>query len=179
MEIKIKRLNESDIPSLIKLSQSVEWDYDVAEIQTVLNSGVIYGHKNKQGDLVSSAAILSYGNDLASIGMVIVHKDYRGYGLGKELIRLCLKTVPENMPIMLISTEQGKGLYKSFGFKEVSYVHKYLCENLNHLTNLYTADKRYKIVPYKQDHFPQLAIRSSHSFRNSAFDIKKPPQILI
>ncbi|OQO98791.1 GNAT family N-acetyltransferase, partial [Geobacillus sp. 44B] len=76
-----------DIPELILLSASVGWDYDEHEIRTMMKSGKIYGHKNEEGKVVSSAAIIPYDTSLASIGMVIVHEEYRGMGLGKIVTR--------------------------------------------------------------------------------------------
>lgn len=71
--LKVERFDHNDVLHLIELSSSVEWDYDEQEIHTILSSGCIYGHKNAEGEIVSSAAIISYDTNLASIGMVIVH----------------------------------------------------------------------------------------------------------
>ncbi|KMK77516.1 GNAT family N-acetyltransferase [Alkalihalobacillus pseudalcaliphilus] len=122
------KFNESDILGLINLSTSVGRDYDKNEIQTVLLSGEIYGHKNEYGEIVSSAAIILYENNLASIGMVIVHEDFRGLGLAKEATKKCIDTVPKKTQIMLISTEEGKPLYKKLGFITIDNVHKYLSD---------------------------------------------------
>ncbi|WP_100225091.1 GNAT family N-acetyltransferase [Saccharococcus caldoxylosilyticus] len=118
-----------DIPELILLSASVGWDYDEHEIRTMMKSGKIYGHKNEEGKVVSSAAIIPYDTSLASIGMVIVHEEYRRMGLGKIVTRACINTVSKDTAIMLIATEQGKPLYEKMGFSVVDCVHKYLCDH--------------------------------------------------
>ncbi|WP_322741753.1 hypothetical protein [Fictibacillus phosphorivorans] len=71
--LKEERFDHNDVLGLIELSSSVGWDYDEGEINTILLSGNIYGHKNPKGKIVSSAAIIPYDTNLASIGMVIVH----------------------------------------------------------------------------------------------------------
>ncbi|ERN53953.1 GNAT family N-acetyltransferase [Alkalihalophilus marmarensis] len=120
---------ERDIPQLVELSTSVGWDYDERELKTVLASGNIFGHKDLEERIVSSAAIIPYGRSLASIGMVIVHEDYRGMGLGEEATKRCIEDVTTDTPIMLIATKEGSPLYKKMGFNSVGYVDKYICDH--------------------------------------------------
>jgi N-acetylglutamate synthase-like GNAT family acetyltransferase len=128
---QLESLDETDIPQLINLSDSVGWDYDEHEIRTILSSGLIFGHINEDGQIISSAAIIPYDTKVASIGMVIVHKDYRGYGLGKIVTQACIDAVPKETSIMLIATNDGKPLYNKMGFTEVDYIHKFICEDYN------------------------------------------------
>ncbi len=128
-ELELVRFDETDVVGLIDLSTSVGWDYDEHEIGTVLSSGKIFGHKNAQGKIVSCAAIIPYDNSIASVGMVIVNKAYRGLGLGKKATQKCLDSVSADIKVMLIATEEGKLLYQNMGFTTVNYVHKYLCNS--------------------------------------------------
>ncbi|WP_191560264.1 GNAT family N-acetyltransferase [Metabacillus idriensis] len=127
--LNLVQFEKSDVPGLINLSGSIGWDYDENEIGTVMESGKIFGHKNPEGKIVSSAAIIEYDTKLASIGMVIVDKGYRGLGLGKDATQMCIDSVLYTTSIMLIATEEGKPLYENMGFVPVDSVHKYLCEN--------------------------------------------------
>ncbi|WP_253701465.1 GNAT family N-acetyltransferase [Bacillus sp. FJAT-27445] len=121
-------LTESDIEGLMALSTSVGWDYDTNEITTILSSGQVFGHKNEKGEIVSSAAIIPYDNKLASVGMVIVHHDYRGKGLGKETTQACIDFVSGQTAVMLIATPNGKPMYEKMGFNEVGSIHKLVCK---------------------------------------------------
>ncbi len=127
--LKLVEFDKNDDLGLVELSTSVGWDYDEQEIRTILSSGKIYGHKNAVGKIVSSAAIIPYDTDLASIGMVIVNEEYRGLGLGKNATQKCIDSVSQNTSIMLISTDNGKPLYENLGFITVDSVHKYLSDN--------------------------------------------------
>ncbi|RDI41090.1 GNAT family N-acetyltransferase [Falsibacillus pallidus] len=127
--LELVKFNEYDITGLIELSASVGWDYDENEIGTVLESGEIFGHKNADGKIVSSAAIIPYDSSLATIGMVIVNNGYRGMGLGKEATLKCINSVSKNITIMLIATEEGKRLYEKMGFTKVDVIHKYISDN--------------------------------------------------
>lgn len=125
----ITKFEQNDIPGLIKLSASVGWDYDKDEINTIMSSGNVYGHRNQEGKIISSAAIISYSLQIASIGMVIVNQEYRGMGLGGKATQKCLESIPSNIPAMLIATEDGKPMYEKMGFRSIDCVHKYLCSN--------------------------------------------------
>ncbi|WP_337955911.1 GNAT family N-acetyltransferase [Bacillus weihaiensis] len=128
-KLELVQFNNNDIQGLTDLSASVGWDYDEYEIGTVLSSGIIFGHKNFDGKIVSSAAIIPYDTKLASIGMVIVNKEFRGMGLGKDATKKCIDFASSNNSIMLIATEEGRPLYEKMGFITVDFVHKYLCDN--------------------------------------------------
>jgi predicted GNAT family N-acyltransferase len=134
--LELVKFDENDVTGLIELSESVGWDYDEYEIGTVMSSGKIFGHKNDEGKIVSSAAIIQYDNNLASIGMVIVNKNFRGLGLGKEATQKCIDFVSSDTSIMLIATEEGKPLYEKMGFRTVDCVHKYLCDNYTAVKSL-------------------------------------------
>ncbi|WP_205439624.1 hypothetical protein [Peribacillus alkalitolerans] len=43
---QLESFDETDIPQLISLSDSIGWDYDQHEIRTILSSGRIFGHIN-------------------------------------------------------------------------------------------------------------------------------------
>jgi predicted GNAT family N-acyltransferase len=153
--LELVQLDIYDVPGLIRLSASVGWDYDEKEIGTVLSSGKIFGHKNAEGDIVSSAAIIPYDNLLASIGMVIVNKEFRGLGLGKEVTRKCIESVSKDTSIMLIATEEGKKLYESMGFNTVDFVHKYICDNYKAVTKPLN-NSGVKIEDFRKEDFTEI-----------------------
>lgn len=153
--LELVQFDKYDVIELIKLSASVNWDYDEHEIRTVMSSGKIFGHKNAEGKIVSSAAIISYDTDLASIGMVIVNKEYRGLGLGKKATNKCIDSVSKDTSIMLISTEDGKPLYENLGFITVDYVHKYLSDRYNQ-TQMF-INREITLEKYSENDFNEIA----------------------
>ena len=118
-----QQLNQLHIGDLLSLATIVGWDYDREEIQTLLASGSVYGHVNIDKMVISCAAIIPYGAKLASIGMVIVHPDYRGRGLAKELLIQCMSQVTQNTALMLIATKEGRPVYEKLGFKLNNYIY--------------------------------------------------------
>lgn len=131
LEIRVERLKKEQIGDIVTLSSYIGWDYNKEEIETIFDSGIVYGVWNERKELIASAAIILYGEKLASIGMVIVHPDYKGSGIGKAITNACMKSVSAQTPIMLIATDEGKPLYEKLGFRAVSYVSKYICNSYN------------------------------------------------
>ena len=162
IELKLVELDKYDVLGLVELSTSVGWDYDEYEVRTVMASGKIYGHKNTVGKIVSSAAIIPYDTNLASIGMVIVNEDYRGLGLGKKATQKCIDSVSQNTSIMLISTEDGKPLYERLGFSTVDSVHKYLSDNYIP-TNLFNHPQ-ITLERYKEEEIHKIIELDSAAF---------------
>ncbi len=162
IELKLVEFDKYDVLSLVELSTSVGWDYDEYEVRTVMASGKIYGHKNTVGKIVSSAAIIPYDTNLASIGMVIVNEDYRGLGLGKKATQKCIDSVSQNTSIMLISTEDGKPLYERLGFSTVDSVHKYLSDNYIP-TNLFNHPQ-ITLERYKEEEIHKIIELDSAAF---------------
>ncbi|KMY32632.1 acetyltransferase [Lysinibacillus xylanilyticus] len=161
-QLQLVLFDANDIPGLIDLSDSVGWDYDESEIKTVMMSGKIFGHKNAEGEIVSSAAIITYDTNLASIGMVIVHENYRGLGLGKLATQKCIESVSEHTAIMLVATKDGEPLYKKMGFTTVDYVHKYLTENYIGAHNL--ASNEYAIEDFNENDFAEIVSLDAAAF---------------
>ncbi|MEH7009790.1 GNAT family N-acetyltransferase [Neobacillus niacini] len=163
---ELVQFDKYDVTGIIELSASVGWDYDDNEIGTVMASGKIFGHKNADGKIVSSAAIIPYDNHLASIGMVIVNKEFRGLGLGKEATQKCIDVVPIDTTIMLIATEEGKTLYEKMGFRTVDCVHKYLCDN-------YTAAKPINKSSVTIEDFSEIDFTEIINIDKAAFGDKR------
>lgn len=122
-ELRLEELTPADIPDLLRLSAMVG-----------IIAGRVFGHRDREGGVCSCAAVIPYGESLASIGMVIVHSDYRGRGLGKEVTQACVaagneQTADGRPPaLMLVATPAGRPVYEGLGFAAVDWVHKYLCD---------------------------------------------------
>ncbi|MFJ8102970.1 MULTISPECIES: GNAT family N-acetyltransferase [unclassified Lysinibacillus] len=161
-QLQLVLFDANDISGLIALSDSVGWDYDESEIRTVMMSGKIFGHKNAVGKIVSSAAIITYDSNLASIGMVIVHENYRGLGLGKLATQKCIESVSEHTEIMLVATKDGEPMYAKMGFTTVDYVHKYLIDNYVGAYNLTSND--YTIENFNERDFADIVSLDAAAF---------------
>lgn len=73
-----------------------------------------------EGSPAGTATTTCYGTELAWIGMVLVHPQYRRRGIGKALLEHCLEHLRESRIscIKLDATPLGKPLYEQLGFRE-------------------------------------------------------------
>ncbi|GAB6417896.1 GNAT family N-acetyltransferase [Bacillus luti] len=158
----VERLREEKIGDIVSLSSYIGWDYNREEIETIFNAGIVYGVWNERKELIASAAIILYREKLASIGMVIVHPDYKGRGIGKIITDACVKSVSAHTPIMLIATDEGKPLYEKLGFRAVSYVSKYICNSYN--TNHKCAEDEQYIMDYEEGDLEEIIKIDEYAF---------------
>ncbi|WP_242301157.1 GNAT family N-acetyltransferase [Bacillus cereus group sp. BfR-BA-01423] len=148
LKIRVDRLRTENIEDIVALSSYIGWDYNGEEIETIFDSGIVYGVWNRRKELIASAATILYGEKVASIGMVIVHPNYKERGIGKAITDSCIKSVSTQTPIMLIATDEGKPLYEKLGFRAVSYVSKYICNSYN--VNDYCIGNEDYIMNYEE-----------------------------
>ncbi|MDA1529674.1 GNAT family N-acetyltransferase [Bacillus cereus group sp. TH260-2LC] len=162
LEMRVERLRKESINDIVSLSSYIGWDYNGEEIETIFDSGIVYGVWNGRKELIASAAIILYGEELASIGMVIVHPNYKGRGIGKAITDSCIKSVSTQTPIMLIATDEGKLLYEKLGFRAVSYVSKYICNSYN--VNDYCIGNEDYIMNYKEYDLEEIIKLDEYAF---------------
>ncbi|GGM34136.1 acetyltransferase [Paraliobacillus quinghaiensis] len=77
----------------------------------------------------------------ASLGRVVVKKEYRGKGYGKELISRGMQIMTEEMNEKVIKIQGEaylKEFYKTFGFKEIT--EEYIDYGLWHIDMLYHSN---------------------------------------
>lgn len=70
------------------------------------------------GRPTGTATTTSYGKELAWVGMLLVHPEYRGRGIGNALLNRCLEKLRGVRCIKLDATSLGKKLYDKLGFRD-------------------------------------------------------------
>ncbi|UTE71770.1 GNAT family N-acetyltransferase [Rossellomorea marisflavi] len=128
--MKLGNVGVSDKKNIVQLSREVGWDYCEEDVEEVLKSGRMVGHRLDSGEVISSAALFPYGEELATLGVVIVNPAYKGRGLGRELAEAVLASKGERS-ILLVATREGKPLYEKMGFRETGMITKYIASTFH------------------------------------------------
>ena len=120
-EIKIRPMARSDLAFADSLRALVGWNQTLNDWKRFLDlspQGCFIAEWN--GTCAGTATTLCYGGDLAWIGMVLVHPDFRGRGIGRALLNHCVAYLRGRgiRCIKLDATPQGKLLYDRLGFQE-------------------------------------------------------------
>ena len=81
-----------------------------------------------EGRVVATATVVCYQRQLAWIGMVLTHPEYRRRGFAKQLVMRAIEYAKElGVPsIKLDATELGRPLYESLGFREEQTVERWV-----------------------------------------------------
>ncbi|WP_372638792.1 GNAT family N-acetyltransferase [Fodinibius sp.] len=136
-------LTQDDIDEAFRLSSQVGWNQTKSEWARLieLNPETCFAIRDNKR-LVGTATLAAFGTDLGWIGMVIVDKSYRGMGMGKQLLERAIDAGREQECdiIGLDATDQGRRLYKQYGFCDVRPIDRWM-GGLSHSTENNRAEK--------------------------------------
>ncbi len=113
------------LPGAVALSQQAQWPHRLEDwaLALSLSQGVVaVAAPGSDGARVVGTALMTpYGEDAATINMVIVDESMRGRGLGRRLMDEVM-ALAGSRPLRLIATRDGLPLYEKLGFREVGTV---------------------------------------------------------
>lgn len=116
----IRKLTASEIPAALELSTEAGWNQTIADWGTLIDlapEGCLAIEVD--GELAATTTLLSYGQRLAWIGMVLTRIRYRGRGFARRLMTeaLALADRMQIKTVKLDATDQGQPMYEKFGFR--------------------------------------------------------------
>ncbi|UTR08930.1 GNAT family N-acetyltransferase [Evansella sp. LMS18] len=146
MEWKLKKFEEFTADELYRVLKQrvdvfvVEQDCPYPELDDH-DRNAYHLFKVVNGEIAAYSRLLPRGTvyEEASIGRVLVNKEFRKQGLGRELLERSmdfLQNELEENKIKLQAQEYLRDFYASFGFKPVSEV--YLEDGIPHVDMIYT-----------------------------------------
>jgi GNAT superfamily N-acetyltransferase len=124
---KIRVLQPSDVPQGLALSQSVGWNQTPADWSLVIEMNPTGCFAMEvDGVVVATTTTIRYGTDLAWIGMVLTHPEYRGRGYARALMQQALAQLSDVQTVKLDATEMGAPLYKQLGFVDECAIERWI-----------------------------------------------------
>ncbi len=112
----LRRMTSDDLVAAQALSSEQKWPHRVEDWQMMLDLGFGYV-ADSDGELVGTAMAWRFGEDAATVGMVIVSPRVQGRGLGRHLMETVLAELGDRM-VVLNATDVGIPLYRKLGFVE-------------------------------------------------------------
>jgi GNAT superfamily N-acetyltransferase len=118
-------MTSADIPAGMRLKQAAGWNQTAADWQRFLNAspeGCFVA--TVDGRVCGTAATITYpgirDDTLAWIGMVLVDPEYRGRGIGTQLLEHAIEYLDSRnvTTIKLDATPAGQPIYRAAGFNE-------------------------------------------------------------
>ncbi|MBN3759608.1 GNAT family N-acetyltransferase [Burkholderia sp. Ac-20365] len=112
-----------DIAAAHALSLEVKWPHRAEDWRFVADAGS--GFVALSGErIVGTALCWKYGEDGASLGMVIVAPDQQGRGIGRELMERLLEALGPRTTV-LHATPAGQPLYEKLGFSAIGTINQH------------------------------------------------------
>lgn len=122
--ITIRPLTPADLPFADSVRALASWNQTIEDWKRLLALSADRGPgcflAEWGGAPAGTATTICYGQEVAWIGMVLVHPALRGRGLGKALLGHCLDYLEQRgIPcVKLDATPAGERLYRQLGFLE-------------------------------------------------------------
>jgi GNAT superfamily N-acetyltransferase len=122
----IRLLRPSDRHDLLSLVAVAGWNQTAQDWDRffILEPQGLFGFE-AEGHIVASATTIRYGSDLAWIGMVLTHPEYRGQGIARRLLNQAIDYA-EDLPCGLDATDMGRPLYASLGFTDLCPIERWI-----------------------------------------------------
>lgn len=122
-QIELKPFDAECVPGGLRLSQEMGWPYRLEDwaFAAQLGDGLILA---RASEVIGTAMSWRYGDDFASVGMIIVTGSAQGGGNGSRLFDALLAAL-DGRNILLNSTEEGLALYQRRGFVPWGRVHQH------------------------------------------------------
>ena len=119
--LRFRLLGREDVPFADSLRALAEWNQTLGDWERFLAlepKGCFLAEWN--GTPAGTATTIGYGPDLAWIGMVLVHPEFRRRGIGRALLRHCIDFLRGRgvRCIKLDATPLGRTVYCNLGFQD-------------------------------------------------------------
>jgi ribosomal protein S18 acetylase RimI-like enzyme len=120
-ELKLRPFTPADIPVATQLKNIAGWNQTESDWRGYLEfepDGCFVAEAG--GQPAGTATAISYGDRFGWIGMVLVHPDFRRFGIGTALLRHTIDYLQRRGTrcVKLDATPMGKKVYVPMGFRE-------------------------------------------------------------
>jgi len=109
-----------DLAAAHILSSEQKWPHRIEDWEMLFGLGFGYVVE-RDGAVVGTAMAWLYGDNAATLGMVIVSPSAQGMGLGRQLMEAVLAELGDRT-VLLNATDEGAPLYRKLGFEPVGPV---------------------------------------------------------
>lgn len=120
MSLAVRILLPRDVPAAIELSTLAGWNQTACDWRMLLElSPEGCFAIEHEGRLAATTVVTCYGQEVAWLGMVLTHPDYRRRGFAHRLLEHALEFADRQnvQSVKLDATDQGQPLYESLGFR--------------------------------------------------------------
>lgn len=121
--ILVRPMSVADIAAATELSEGQQWPHRAEDLTLFLElgEGLV---AERDGRIVGTTMAWRFGEDMATIGLVIVSPAVQGQGIGRRLVETMIAQLGDRT-IVLNATAEGRPLYEKLGFVETGVIHQH------------------------------------------------------
>jgi GNAT superfamily N-acetyltransferase len=121
---EIRRLTIEDLDACLRLAEGRQWAREEHKWRLLFEIGDVYGIDDPDGGLAGTVISTRYGDEVASISMMLVAGKFERRGLGGRLMTHAMDR-SGTASISLTATDYGLPLYKRLGFRTIGHCDTY------------------------------------------------------
>lgn len=134
MTITLRKMTDADLDDGFALTQKLKWPHQRADWQQSLQLGEGVAVID-EGKMLGSAICWRWGDDYATVGLVIIADELQGRGIGCQLMVAMLEKL-SGYHVRLHATEMGRGLYEKLGFVAMGHIRQQQSRQLGSIAPL-------------------------------------------
>ena len=123
-DITLTTFGPEHLQGAVALSHEAKWPHRPEDWRMTLGLSAGTVAIDADGRVVGTALMTPYGQDCATVNMVIVDEALRGRGLARRLMTAAL-TLAGGRPLRLVATADGLPLYRKLGFVECGEIRQH------------------------------------------------------
>jgi predicted N-acetyltransferase YhbS len=117
-EIVLRRMRADDLAAGLRLTQAESWTHRMGDWQFHFNLGRGWVACDMHDQVLGTAMWWPYGDDFATLGLIVVDRSLQGQGVGRQLMVMIMNDAGSRV-LQLVATNAGLKLYRQSGFKEL------------------------------------------------------------
>lgn len=116
-EVFVRRMQAEDLAEGLRLTRAESWSYRLEDWSLHFRLGQGWVACDAGGRVLGTAIWWRYGEQFATVGLVVVDRDQQGKGIGRKLMHAVMGDAGARA-LQLVSTRAGRRLYEQCGFRE-------------------------------------------------------------
>ena len=113
----MRKMQAEDLGEGLRLTQAESWSYRLEDWSLHFRLGQGWVACDAGGRVLGTAIWWRYGEQFATVGLVVVDRHQQGKGIGRKLMNAVMEDAGARS-LTLVSTRAGRRLYEQCGFRE-------------------------------------------------------------
>ena len=123
-EVLVRRMRAEDLAEGLRLTQAESWSYRLEDWTFHFRLGQGWVACDAGGRVLGTAIWWPYGEQFATVGLVVVDRHQQGKGIGRKLMNTVMEDAAARS-LQLVSTRAGRRLYEQCGFNEQGAIYQH------------------------------------------------------